>query len=227
MAEPTRDDIDALVGPATPHFAVPAARARRASSIARPPGRPPGPPLRRGADGAARPARPRVLEGRATGRASRRRGPGGRRSRARRPRQPASAARLSALRPRHRRLARDRQARSRSASRARRAARRDRLPAQRPRRRGDRGGAARRRRRADARPRQRRLGRACSSRSRRSARSTSLVHNAATGVIRPALEIEDKHWDWTLTANARALLDARARGRAVRCSAGSSIVAIS
>jgi enoyl-[acyl-carrier protein] reductase III len=34
-----------------------------------------------------------------------------------------------------------------------------------------------------------------------------LVHNAATGVIRPALETEPKHWEWTLTANARALLD--------------------
>ncbi|MSO57951.1 MAG: SDR family oxidoreductase [Thermoleophilia bacterium] len=33
-----------------------------------------------------------------------------------------------------------------------------------------------------------------------------LVHNAATGVIRPALETEDKHWDWTHHANARALL---------------------
>ena len=33
-----------------------------------------------------------------------------------------------------------------------------------------------------------------------------LVHNAATGVIRPALETEDKHWDWTLNANARAFL---------------------
>ena len=33
-----------------------------------------------------------------------------------------------------------------------------------------------------------------------------LVHNAATGVIRPALETEDKHWDWTLNANASALL---------------------
>ena len=33
-----------------------------------------------------------------------------------------------------------------------------------------------------------------------------VVHNAATGVIRPALETEDKHWDWTLAANARALL---------------------
>jgi len=28
-----------------------------------------------------------------------------------------------------------------------------------------------------------------------------LVHNAATGVIRPALETDDKHWDWTLNAN--------------------------
>src|SRR5581483_6891519 len=25
-----------------------------------------------------------------------------------------------------------------------------------------------------------------------------VVHNAATGVIRPALETEDKHWDWTM-----------------------------
>ena len=37
-----------------------------------------------------------------------------------------------------------------------------------------------------------------------------IVHNAATGVIRPALETEDKHWDWTLNANARALLSLRA-----------------
>src|SRR3954454_15679283 len=33
-----------------------------------------------------------------------------------------------------------------------------------------------------------------------------VVHNAATGVIRPALETDDRHWDWTLNANARALL---------------------
>ena len=33
-----------------------------------------------------------------------------------------------------------------------------------------------------------------------------LVHNAATGVARPALETEDKHFDWTMAANARALL---------------------
>ena len=53
-----------------------------------------------------------------------------------------------------------------------------------------------------------------------------LVHNAATGVIRPALEVEDKHWDWTLGANARALLSL-ARAAVPSMSAGSSIVAIS
>jgi enoyl-[acyl-carrier protein] reductase III len=53
-----------------------------------------------------------------------------------------------------------------------------------------------------------------------------LVHNAATGVIRPALETEDKHWDWTLGANARALL-ALARVAAPHMQAGSSIVGIS
>jgi enoyl-[acyl-carrier protein] reductase III len=53
-----------------------------------------------------------------------------------------------------------------------------------------------------------------------------LVHNAATGVIRPALETEDKHWDWTLNANARALLQL-ARVAAPQMTDGSSIVAIS
>ena len=53
-----------------------------------------------------------------------------------------------------------------------------------------------------------------------------VVHNAATGVIRPALETEDKHWDWTLNANARALL-ALARVCAPTMPPGSSIVAIS
>ena len=53
-----------------------------------------------------------------------------------------------------------------------------------------------------------------------------IVHNAATGVIRPALETEDKHWDWTLAANARALLSL-ARACAPDMKPGSSIVAIS
>ena len=54
----------------------------------------------------------------------------------------------------------------------------------------------------------------------------ALVHNAATGVIRPALDTEDKHWDWTLNANARALL-ALARAAGPQMPSGSSIVAIS
>ena len=53
-----------------------------------------------------------------------------------------------------------------------------------------------------------------------------LVHNAATGVIRPALETEDKHWDWTLGANARALLSL-ARAAVPTMPSGASIVAIS
>ena len=53
-----------------------------------------------------------------------------------------------------------------------------------------------------------------------------VVHNAATGVIRPALETTDHHWDWTLNANARALL-ALARATAPSMPAGSSIVGIS
>jgi enoyl-[acyl-carrier protein] reductase III len=54
----------------------------------------------------------------------------------------------------------------------------------------------------------------------------ALVHNAATGVIRPALETEDKHWDWTLNANARALLTL-ARACAPQMPEGSSIVGVS
>lgn len=55
---------------------------------------------------------------------------------------------------------------------------------------------------------------------------TALVHNAATGVIRPALEVEKKHWDWTLDANSHALL-ALAKAAAPQMQAGSSIVGIS
>jgi enoyl-[acyl-carrier protein] reductase III len=54
----------------------------------------------------------------------------------------------------------------------------------------------------------------------------ALVHNAATGVIRAALETEDKHWDWTLAANSRALLSL-ARACTPDMKEGSSIVAVS
>jgi enoyl-[acyl-carrier protein] reductase III len=53
-----------------------------------------------------------------------------------------------------------------------------------------------------------------------------VVHNAATGVIRSALETTDKHWDWTLNANARSLL-ALARATVPSMQPGSAIVAIS
>ena len=53
-----------------------------------------------------------------------------------------------------------------------------------------------------------------------------LVSNAASGVIRPLLELEEKHWDWTLNANARALMTL-ARHAAPSMRAGSAIVAIS
>ncbi|MGH3011558.1 MAG: SDR family oxidoreductase [Gaiellaceae bacterium] len=53
-----------------------------------------------------------------------------------------------------------------------------------------------------------------------------LVSNAATGVIRPALDLEERHWDWTLNANARAFLTL-ARHAAPRMQPGSAMVAIS
>jgi enoyl-[acyl-carrier protein] reductase III len=53
-----------------------------------------------------------------------------------------------------------------------------------------------------------------------------IVSNAATGVIRPFKELDEKHWDWTLNANARALFTI-AREAAPTMPAGSSIVAIS
>jgi enoyl-[acyl-carrier protein] reductase III len=53
-----------------------------------------------------------------------------------------------------------------------------------------------------------------------------IVSNAATGVILPALETKEKHWDWTLNANARVLLTL-ARRAVPSMPPGSSIVAIS
>jgi enoyl-[acyl-carrier protein] reductase III len=54
----------------------------------------------------------------------------------------------------------------------------------------------------------------------------ALVHAAATGVIRPALETDDKHWDWTLSANARALLSLT-RAAAPAMPEGASVLGIS
>ena len=54
----------------------------------------------------------------------------------------------------------------------------------------------------------------------------AVVHAAATGVIRPALETTDKHFDWTLAANARAFLSI-ARAAAPQMPAGSSLIGVS
>ena len=53
-----------------------------------------------------------------------------------------------------------------------------------------------------------------------------IISNAATGVIRPFQELDEKHWDWTLNANARALFTI-AREASPAMPAGSSIVGIS
>jgi enoyl-[acyl-carrier protein] reductase III len=55
---------------------------------------------------------------------------------------------------------------------------------------------------------------------------TALVHNAATGVIRPALETGEKHFDWTMSANARALISLT-QAAAPTMQPGASIVALS
>nr|WP_278247819.1 enoyl-[acyl-carrier-protein] reductase FabL [Alicyclobacillus montanus] len=54
------------------------------------------------------------------------------------------------------------------------------------------------------------------------------INNAASGVLRPLMEIEESHWDWTLDINSKAYLFA-AQEAAKRMSAnnGGHIVAIS
>ena len=54
----------------------------------------------------------------------------------------------------------------------------------------------------------------------------AFIHSAATGVIRPALETLDKHWDWTLSANARAFLSLT-RAAAPSMKPDSSIIGLS
>ena len=55
-----------------------------------------------------------------------------------------------------------------------------------------------------------------------------LVSNAASGVIRPAMEVTEKHWDWTLDTNARALLLLTQRAAPLMAArGGGAIVALS
>lgn len=53
-----------------------------------------------------------------------------------------------------------------------------------------------------------------------------LVSNAASGVLRPALQIKRKHWDWCMNINARALLTL-VQGAEPMMREGSSVVGIS
>ncbi|WP_010631343.1 enoyl-[acyl-carrier-protein] reductase FabL [Sporolactobacillus vineae] len=55
-----------------------------------------------------------------------------------------------------------------------------------------------------------------------------LVNNAASGVQRPLMEIQQKHWDWTMDINARAyLFAAQEAARRMEKNGGGHIVALS
>ncbi len=55
-----------------------------------------------------------------------------------------------------------------------------------------------------------------------------LVSNAASGVIRPALATTEKHWDWTINTNARAILQlAQAAVPHMTARGGGAIVGLS
>ncbi|EIJ82063.1 enoyl-(acyl carrier protein) reductase [Bacillus methanolicus PB1] len=54
------------------------------------------------------------------------------------------------------------------------------------------------------------------------------INNAASGVLRPALEIEESHWDWTMNINSKALLFcAKESAKLMEKSGGGKIVSIS
>jgi len=55
-----------------------------------------------------------------------------------------------------------------------------------------------------------------------------LVNNAASGVLRPLLDLEESHWDWTMNVNAKALLFcAQEAAKLMRKHGGGKIVSIS
>lgn len=56
--------------------------------------------------------------------------------------------------------------------------------------------------------------------------TVSLVHCAATGVHRPFEELTAKHWDWTMSLNARAFFEL-VRQTVPRLGQGSAVVAMS
>jgi enoyl-[acyl-carrier protein] reductase III len=215
----TIEEIDALVAPATPHFAY-QIRARVEELVK---DLPEDNPVRRREDGAARPPRPRVLEGRrGAARVAEPAGLGGDPELG--PRGPAAPVGAMTIlvtggsrgigREVARRFARDG---------AKRIAigylRNDAAAVE----------AAEELRGLGAEPVLVR-GNVASSRVAEEVAALgpldALVHCAATGVIRPALETTDKHFDWTLAANARAFLSL-ARAAAPQMPRGSTLVAVS
>ena len=54
-----------------------------------------------------------------------------------------------------------------------------------------------------------------------------LISNAASGVIRPALDLTHRHWQWTMDINAAALLSLAQHAVRLMGSEGGSIVAVS
>jgi enoyl-[acyl-carrier protein] reductase III len=53
-----------------------------------------------------------------------------------------------------------------------------------------------------------------------------LVSNAASGVLKPALELTERHWDWAMDINAKALLTLVQKGLPLM-SRGSKVMAVS
>ncbi|WP_338753378.1 enoyl-[acyl-carrier-protein] reductase FabL [Bacillus sp. FJAT-52991] len=59
-------------------------------------------------------------------------------------------------------------------------------------------------------------------------RLDAFINNAASGVQRPIMELEEKHWDWTMDINSKALLFcAQEAAKLMDESGGGSIVSIS
>ncbi|MDJ0974385.1 MAG: enoyl-[acyl-carrier-protein] reductase FabL [Planctomycetota bacterium] len=54
-----------------------------------------------------------------------------------------------------------------------------------------------------------------------------IVSNAASGVIKPALELTRRHWQWTMDINAAALIPLAQHGTALMPEGGGRIVAVS
>lgn len=55
-----------------------------------------------------------------------------------------------------------------------------------------------------------------------------LINNAASGVLRPAMELEESHWDWTMNINSKALLFcAQESAKLMEKNGGGKIVSLS